>query len=101
LLADKVATDRFRLANLSPAELSRESDPISEARKLTASPRASVSRSNEVRIPPALVVRSVAGGAMGSGEHAERKSDETTKTPMRVKECERMVPLAVTGADEG
>lgn len=94
---DKATTDEFRLANVRPAELSRASDPISEARKLVPSPRVSVSRSNEVRIPTAVDVRSVAGGAIGSGEHAETDTDITATTLIRTEDNEGMLTLDGTG----
>ena len=90
---DKATTDEFRLANLRPSELSRASDPISEARKVVVFPRVSISRSNEVRIPTAVDVRSVAGGAIGSGEHAETDTDTPATTLIRAEDSEGMLTL--------
>lgn len=83
------ATDPARDANVSPAELSRAPEPMSEARKLELSPRESVSRSNDVRIVAPASERSPAGGETGSGEQPP-VSENAARTPSRVSEDDRI-----------
>jgi hypothetical protein len=48
-----------------------------------------VTRSNEVRILSSAATRAVFGGAMGSGPHADKESNNVV-APIRVSDGERM-----------